>query len=87
MPGRLPEHETVYVMTIHKSQGSEFPHVMMVLPDELNPLLSRELLYTAITRAKARVDIASNESVFKQAVMQQVVRNSGLQQKLRNLSL
>jgi len=82
MPGRLPEHETVYAMTIHKSQGSEFPHVMIVLPENINPLLSRELLYTAITRAKVRVDIASIKSVFIHTVKQQVQRNSGLQAKL-----
>jgi exodeoxyribonuclease V alpha subunit len=82
MPGRLPEHETVYAMTIHKSQGSEFPHVMIVLPENMNPLLSRELLYTAITRAKERVDVAATKSVFMHTVNQQVQRNSGLQAKL-----
>lgn len=82
MPGRLPEHETVYAMTIHKSQGSEFPHVMIVLPETINPLLSRELLYTAITRAKTRVDVATTQSVFTHTVKQQVQRNSGLQAKL-----
>ncbi|PWQ98897.1 exodeoxyribonuclease V subunit alpha [Leucothrix arctica] len=82
MPGRLPEHETVYAMTIHKSQGSEFPHVMIVLPENINPLLSRELLYTAITRAKVRVDVATTKPVFMHTVNQQVQRNSGLQAKL-----
>ncbi|RVU83786.1 exodeoxyribonuclease V subunit alpha [Leucothrix sargassi] len=86
MPGRLPEHETVYAMTIHKSQGSEFPHVMIVLPESVNPLLSRELLYTAITRAKVRVDVAATQSVFLHTVNQQVQRNSGLQAKLLNAS-
>jgi exodeoxyribonuclease V alpha subunit len=83
MPGRLPDHETVYAMTIHKSQGSEFPHVMIVLPENINPLLSRELLYTAITRAKTRVDVAAIKSVFIHTVKQQVQRNSGLQAKLQ----
>lgn len=82
MPGRLPEHETVYAMTIHKSQGSEFPHVMIVLPDQINPLLSGELLYTAITRAKAQVDIAATPPVFKYTVRQRVQRHSGLREKL-----
>jgi exodeoxyribonuclease V alpha subunit len=82
MPGRLPEHETVYAMTIHKSQGSEFPHVMIVLPETINPLLSRELLYTAITRAKEQVDVATTQSVFMHTVKQQVQRNSGLKAKL-----
>ena len=83
LPGRLPEHETVYVMTIHKSQGSEFAHVMIVLPEKNNPLLSRELLYTAITRAKEKVDIAALPAVFKYTVNQQVQRQSGLQEKMR----
>jgi len=86
MPGRLPEHETVYAMTIHKSQGSEFPHVMIVLPENINPLLSRELLYTAITRAKTRVDVSAIKSVFVHTIKQQVQRNSGLQAKLLSAS-
>jgi ATP-dependent exoDNAse (exonuclease V) alpha subunit len=56
-PARLPEHETVYAMTIHKAQGSEFGDVLMVLPNELSPIMSRELVYTGITRAMARVEI------------------------------
>ena len=83
MPGRLPEHETVYAMTIHKSQGSEFAHVMIVLPLKNNPLLSRELLYTAITRAKEKVDIAALPEVFKYTVNQQVQRQSGLRAKMK----
>ena len=86
MPGRLPEHETVYAMTIHKSQGSEFPHVMIVLPENINPLLSRELLYTAITRAKTRVGVSAIKSVFVHTIKQQVQRNSGLQAKLLSAS-
>lgn len=83
LPGRLPEHETVYAMTIHKSQGSEFSHVMIVLPEKENPLLSRELLYTAITRAKQRVDIATSPGIFRNTVNQQVQRQSGLRAKMR----
>lgn len=84
MPGRLPDHETVYVMTIHKSQGSEFAHVMIVLPLQNSPLLSRELLYTAITRAKEKVDIAAPSAIFMRTVHQQVKRQSGLQAKMRS---
>ena len=87
MPGRLPEHETVYVMTIHKSQGSEFAHVMIVLPIKNSPLLSRELLYTAITRAKEKVDIAASSAVFMRTVNQQVQRQSGLQAKMRSMGV
>ena len=52
VPSRLPEHETVWAMTAHKAQGSEFKRVVLVLPEEDSPVLTRELLYTAITRAR-----------------------------------
>lgn len=64
-PSRLPEHETVYAMTIHKSQGSEFGRVLMVLPGELSPIMSRELVYTGITRAMSGVEIWGSEALFK----------------------
>ena len=51
-PARLPDVETVYALTVHKSQGSEFDRVALVLPDRRSPLLTRELLYTGATRAK-----------------------------------
>ena len=82
-PNRLPEHETVYAMTIHKSQGSEFEHVLILLPDQISPVLSRELIYTGITRAKKRVSIWGNEQVFKAAVLQKIARSSGLREQLR----
>ncbi|TWX72968.1 exodeoxyribonuclease V subunit alpha [Colwellia sp. C1TZA3] len=79
MPSRLPKFETVYAMTIHKTQGSEFEHVAMVLPEQKdNRLLSRELLYTGITRAKQQLSIASSQSVWQRGVSQQVKRHSGL---------
>jgi exodeoxyribonuclease V alpha subunit len=79
MPSRLPKFETVYAMTIHKTQGSEFEHVAMVLPEQKdNKLLSRELLYTGITRAKSKLSIASSERIWKSGVSQQVIRYSGL---------
>ena len=83
MPARLPQHETVFAMTIHKSQGSEFNHVMLVLPDKPVPILSKELLYTGITRAKQHVDLATSEAVFKYTVNQQVIRNSGIRYKIQ----
>ena len=52
-PLRLPDVDTVFAMTVHKSQGSEFTHAALILPDHPSPLLTRELAYTAITRAKA----------------------------------
>jgi exodeoxyribonuclease V alpha subunit len=50
-PSRLPEHETAWAMTVHKSQGSEFNHAALILPSQLSPVVTRELIYTAITRA------------------------------------
>ncbi|HPD61538.1 MAG TPA: exodeoxyribonuclease V subunit alpha [Thermodesulfobacteriota bacterium] len=75
---RLPEHETVYALTIHKSQGSEFDEVLIILPDTPGPLLTRELIYTAITRAKKRVEIWGKEAVFQFAVSSRIERTSGL---------
>ncbi len=79
LPSRLPKFDTVYAMTIHKTQGSEFQHVAMVLPEQKdNRLLSRELLYTGITRAKLQLSIASSQHVWQSGVSQQVKRHSGL---------
>ncbi|EIJ43423.1 exodeoxyribonuclease V, alpha subunit [Beggiatoa alba B18LD] len=75
---RLPEHETVYAMTIHKSQGSEFDNVLLLLPEQESPILTRELLYTGITRAKKTVSIWGKEPVFTKAVQARILRNSGL---------
>jgi exodeoxyribonuclease V alpha subunit len=77
-PARLPEHETVYAMTVHKSQGSEFDRVVLLLPDRDSPVLTRELLYTGITRAKERVEIWGRSPVFEQAVSRRTERASGL---------
>jgi len=80
LPSRLPKFEAVYAMTIHKTQGSEFEHVAIVLPkNSNNQLLSRELLYTGITRAKKLLTIASTQQPWQQGVTQLVRRNSGLQ--------
>lgn len=81
-PGRLPEHETVYAMTIHKTQGSEFAQVLIILPSEPSPVMSRELVYTGITRATARVEIWCSEAAFCAAVQRRLVRASGLHEKL-----
>ncbi|MCK4840937.1 MAG: exodeoxyribonuclease V subunit alpha [Methylococcales bacterium] len=83
LPSRVPEHETVFAMTIHKSQGSEFDECVCVLADKINPVLSKELIYTAITRAKTRLKIVSSYLVFSQTLQQSVVRTGGLLEKLR----
>ena len=81
-PLRIPVHETVYATTVHKSQGSEFENVLVVLPDADSPVLTRELLYTAITRAKNSIEIWCTESSFKNAVERRTVRMSGLRDAL-----
>ena len=81
--GRLPAHETAYAMTVHKSQGSEFDAVALVLPDRSSPLLSRELLYTAITRARRRVTIHGSSEAVEAAVKRRIERDSGLGEALR----
>lgn len=82
IPLRLPEHETAFAMTIHKSQGSEFERVLMILPDRENPLLTRELLYTGITRASQQVELWFREAVLLKAIAQSVRRSSGLRDAL-----
>jgi exodeoxyribonuclease V alpha subunit len=69
-------------MTIHKSQGSEFDEVVVVLPPEGSPLLLRELLYTAITRAKAKVTLVATADAVQAAVARPVTRGSGLAERL-----
>ncbi len=79
---QLPQHETAFAMTIHKSQGSEFDHLLMILPPQHNPVVSKELIYTGITRAKQDVLIAGNQAEFINACTLGVKRSSGLSRKL-----
>ncbi|OAN14036.1 exodeoxyribonuclease V subunit alpha [Photobacterium jeanii] len=82
LPSRLPEHDTAYAMTIHKSQGSEFADTLMVLPNEYSPILTRELVYTGVTRAKARLHFFAQPDVVSRAVRICTDRASGLAQLL-----
>ncbi len=82
-PVRLPPHETAFAMTVHKSQGSEFESVFVVLPSQPGRLLTRELLYTAITRARERAVLASPACVLAAAIASPTRRDSGLQARLR----
>ena len=82
-PSTLPEHETVYSMTIHKSQGSEFDNVMLVLPENESPVLTRELLYTAVTRTKEKIRIIGSEKIVSYAVSRNIERRSGLKDMLK----
>ncbi|AFJ02287.1 Exodeoxyribonuclease V alpha chain [Methylophaga frappieri] len=79
---RLPAHETVFAMTIHKSQGSEFDEVSVLLPDEFSPVLNRELLYTALTRAREKVAFLSSELTLRQTIETRHHRESGLSEQL-----
>jgi exodeoxyribonuclease V alpha subunit len=79
----LPGHATAYAMTVHKSQGSEFDEIVVILPDWQSPVLSRELLYTALTRARRRVEVWGRTEVFRAGVQAEIGRQSGLRNKLR----
>lgn len=77
-PSRLPDHDTAWAMTVHKSQGSEFTHAALVLPTQLVPVVSRELVYTAITRAKSRLSMYADENLLAAAIATRTERRSGL---------
>ena len=82
LPSRLPEHETVYAMTVHKAQGSEFDRVLLILPDQASLALTREMLYTAVTRARKRVEIWARRATIEASIQQCVTRHSGLREAL-----
>ena len=81
-PGRVPQHETVYAMPVHKSQGSEFDNVLLALPDEASPVTNRAMIYTAVTRAKRHIEIWSGQRVLEQSIQRGSTRSSGLKDKL-----
>ena len=78
LPQQLPEHETAYAMTVHKSQGSEFDHVLLILPDEPSQVVTSELIYTALTRARKSIEVWGSKEAFKDAVSSKILRRSGL---------
>ena len=77
-PSRLPEHETTWAMTVHKSQGSEFDHAALILPSQRSPVETRELVYTAVTRARRRLSLYADERVLSGAIATRTERRSGL---------
>ncbi|MFT5677022.1 MAG: exodeoxyribonuclease V alpha subunit, partial [Paraglaciecola sp.] len=91
LSSRLPAHETLYAMTIHKSQGSEFEHVYLCLPDVKHPTgakgLSRELLYTGLTRAKQSFSLYASQRALQLSLQQQCKRGSGLAERLQTDSV
>ncbi|MGH9094395.1 MAG: ATP-binding domain-containing protein, partial [Acidimicrobiales bacterium] len=81
-PSRLGRVETLHAMTIHKSQGSQFDAVTVILPEIDSPILTRQLLYTAITRARRRVTLVGPEVSFRAAIDRPIARASGLGDRL-----
>lgn len=82
-PARLPAHETAWAMTVHKSQGSEFESVVLLLPPGESRLCTRELVYTGLTRARRTLSIIADESVLRSAIEHRALRGSGLLESLR----
>ncbi len=78
-PARLPEYQMSYAMTVHKSQGSEFERVLLILPDPESPVLTRELLYTALTRARKGVEIWGSHDAVRAAINNSIYRESGIE--------
>jgi exodeoxyribonuclease V alpha subunit len=81
-PARLPEHETAFAATVHKSQGSEAGEILLILPGELTPVMTRELVYTGLTRARRRVEVWANPAVLAAAISRRLSRSSGLRDAL-----
>lgn len=81
-PGRLPTHQTCFAMTVHKTQGSEFSQVLLVLPEQPHSLLSRDLLYTGITRAKREAEVYGSSVAVGVACDTKRIRASGLRDRL-----
>jgi len=82
-PARLPSHDSAFAMTVHKSQGSEFTEVLLVLPEQPSPLLTRSLFYTGITRAKYKVEIWALPPRLGEAVATRAERAAGLAERLQ----
>ena len=77
-PYRLPSVETAYAMTVHKSQGSEFDAVTLILPPSSSRMLTRELLYTAVTRARSTLSVVGSVEAFRVGLRRRIARASGL---------
>ncbi|HYS64749.1 MAG TPA: AAA family ATPase, partial [Paraburkholderia sp.] len=85
-PAALPPHDTAFALTVHKSQGSEFDHAVLMLPSVFSRVLSRELVYTAITRARERVEVIGARAVLAQAIATPTQRDSGLAARIAEAS-
>ena len=80
---RLSDVETMHAMTIHKSQGSQADEVTVLMPSKDSRLLTRELFYTALTRAKEKVRVVGSDDAVRAAIGRQAIRATGLRQRLR----
>ncbi|MFM0378780.1 AAA family ATPase [Paraburkholderia strydomiana] len=85
-PAALPPHDAAFALTVHKSQGSEFEHAVLMLPSTFSRVLSRELVYTAITRARERVEVIGASAVLAQAIATPTQRDSGLAARIEEAS-
>ena len=81
-PGRLPAHEPAFALTVHKSQGSEFHDALVILPERDAPVLTRELLYTGITRVRETIEVWASEDILQQTIKRKIERSSGLRERL-----
>jgi exodeoxyribonuclease V alpha subunit len=81
-PQRIPRHLPAYAMTVHRSQGSEYDRVLLILPDRPSAVVTRELLYTAITRARVGVEIWGHPELFQKAIETRIERSTGLRSQL-----
>jgi len=81
-PYRLPPHETVFAMTVHKSQGSEFEKILLIMPPVSNQILTREIIYTGLTRARTSVELWCTDEIFTTSCEKRIQRRSGLRQAL-----
>jgi exodeoxyribonuclease V alpha subunit len=82
LPAALPAHEPAFALTVHKSQGSEFERVLLALPERDARVLTRELLYTGLTRCKREVTLWASDDVLRCALARRAARWSGLAGKL-----
>lgn len=82
LPALVPQHQTVFATTVHKSQGSEYDHVLVVLPESPSLVVTRQLLYTAVTRARLRVTLVGSPEMIRLGVERRVTRTSGLRHQL-----
>ena len=81
-PGRLPAHQPAFALTVHKSQGSEFRDALLILPEKDAPVLTRELLYTGVTRVRETVEVWATEHILRQTIERKIERSSGLRDRL-----